>query len=193
MDTPLIYVILGSVRIGRRADRVGKWFMREAAKRTDLRFELIDPNDWNLPYYAEAKTPATGDYQLETTKKWAAKIAQADGFVLVSPEYNHATSAVMKNMLDTVFAEWNRKPVAFVTYGGISAGGRAMNELSIIAHELAMAPVQSTVMIPFAGTTVSEDGIIEDKHYGPWAAALLDDLAWWTKALKTARNQSSKA
>jgi len=190
MAKPLIYVILGSVREGRRAERVGKWFMSQTAQRTDLEFELIDPKDWPLPFYAEAATPSQHKYTLDTTIAWAKKIEKADGFVLVSPEYNHATSAVMKNMLDTVYAEWNRKPVAFVSYGGISAGGRAMNELSIIVHELAMAPVQSTVMIPFAGKTISEDGVIADDRYNKDAQALLDDLAWWTNALKAARTQS---
>jgi NAD(P)H-dependent FMN reductase len=113
----MIYIILGSTREGRKGEKVAKWVHSVAASRSDLDIELVDLRDWSLPFVHNADTPASGKYNVET-QKWADKIAQADGFLIVTPEYNHGYPAVLKNALDHLYAEWNGKPVAFVSYGG---------------------------------------------------------------------------
>ncbi len=126
MTDPLnILVIVGSVREGRMALPVANWVMEQAAARPDLACELVDLKAWNLPFYAFAKPPAAGGYTDPLQLRWAEKIASADGYILITPEYNHGPPAVLKNALDFVYAEWNRKPVTFVGYGGTAARARS--------------------------------------------------------------------
>lgn len=107
------------------AEPIGNWVMGAAdADRDDLDCELIDLKQWDLPFYHHPKPPAAGDYADAKQIAWGGKVASADGFILIAPEYNHGIPAVLKNALDTVYAEWNRKPVAFVAYGGMAARAR---------------------------------------------------------------------
>src|SRR5262249_39119367 len=117
-----IGIILGSTRPNRNGEQVAKWVLDIASHRDDAEFELLDLRDYPLPPPDEPVPPALGQYQNDHTKQWAAKIASFDGFVIVTPEYNHGTSGVLKNAIDFLFAEWNNKAVGFVSYGG---GGRA--------------------------------------------------------------------
>src|SRR5581483_804162 len=115
-------------------------------QRDDAQFELVDLLDYPLPHLDEAVPAIRGDYQNEHTKAWAAKIASFDGFVMVTPEYNHSTSGVLKNAIDYLYAEWANKAVGFVSYG--SAGGaRAVEHLRLIAGELQMADVRQQVTL----------------------------------------------
>jgi len=125
-------------------------------------------------------------------KRWTTAIGESDAFVFVTPEYNYGTSAVLKNAIDWVYPEWNRKPVAFVSYG--SAGGaRSVQQLRETAIELQLAPIRSAVHVPVATLWAHYQG--GDVEAGlaqievP-AAAMIDDLLWWTKALTAARNAS---
>src|SRR5690606_17611436 len=111
---------------------------------TAAEFEIVDIADYNLPLLDEPIPPAMGQYSKEHTKKWAKKIAQFDGFVFVTPEYNHATSGALKNAIDFLYQEWNNKAAGFVSYG--SAGGtRAVENLRLIMAELQIADVRSQV------------------------------------------------
>jgi NAD(P)H-dependent FMN reductase len=137
--------------------------------------------------------PGRASYESEVVKKWTAEIARSDGFIFVTPEYNFGTSAVLKNALDWVYPEWNRKAVAFVSYGS-AAGARSVQQLRETAIELQLAPIRSSVHIPvatlwahFQGGDV-EAGLAELE--AP-AKAMIDDLLWWTAALKTARATAS--
>ena len=114
-------IIIGSTRPGRKADAVASWVHEIAKQRTDAAFEVVDIADYNLPLLDEPVPPSIGKYSKDHTKKWAAKIATFDAFVFVTPEYNHGTSAALKNAIDFLFAEWNNKAAGFVGYG--SAGG----------------------------------------------------------------------
>src|SRR4051794_3468911 len=121
-----IGIILGSTRPGRNGEQVAKWVYDVAARRTDAEFELVDLADFPLPHLDEPLPPSVGRYQNEHTKQWAATIGSFDGFVIVTPEYNHGTSGVLKNAIDFLYAEWNNKAVGFVSYGGTGgppAGG----------------------------------------------------------------------
>jgi NAD(P)H-dependent FMN reductase len=120
-------------------------------------------------------------------QRWAAKVDQADGYVLVTPEYNHGYPAALKNALDVVFAPWNRKPVSFVSYGSAGGGLRAVEQLRLVSIELEMVPLRHQVAIPRVYAALDETGRPRDSHHAADARRLLDELAWWSAALRAAR------
>lgn len=187
-DKLKILVILGSVREGRTALPVGQWVIEQAAAQAGLACELVDLKEWDLPFYPFAKAPAAGDYADPLQIRWAEKIASADGYILIAPEYNHGPPAVLKNALDFVYAEWGRKPVTFVGYGGNGAA-RSIEQLTCIARELQMAPLEASVHIMGVWGKV-EDGVLTgDAKDLRWLGRLFDELTWWGEALKTAREK----
>ena len=152
--------------------------------------------DYPMPFFDQPAMPATPGrrpYEHEVVKKWTAAIAQSDGFVFVTPEYNYGPPAVLKNAIDWVYPEWNRKAVGFVSYGSVM-GARGVQQLRETAIELQLAPVRSSVHIPVATLLAHyQDGDV-DAGLGQLevsAGALIDDLLWWTAALKTARGSGS--
>jgi NAD(P)H-dependent FMN reductase len=181
-----ILVILGSVREGRMAEPVGRWVCAQAAGRAELRCELVDLKDWDLPFYPFADAPAKGRYQDPLQQRWAEKVAGADGYVLIAPEYNHGAPAVLKNALDFVYAEWNRKPATFVGYGG-NGGARSIEQLTMVARELQMAPLEASVHIMGVWGKVKHGVFAGDDKDLRWIGHLFDELAWWGRALKAAR------
>ena len=136
-----IGIILGSTRPNRLSEQVASWVYENATQRGDAEFELIDLRDFPLPHLDEPLPPSLGQYQGDHTKDWAAKIASFDGFVIVTPEYNHGTSGVLKNAIDYLYAEWNNKAVGFVSYGSVG-GARAVEHLRLVAGEVQMADVR---------------------------------------------------
>jgi NAD(P)H-dependent FMN reductase len=185
-----IQVIIGSTREGRFGDRVANWFYGLAAGREDLIAELIDLRDWPLPFFDEPTSPITGHYAPEA-RAWAAKVAEGDGYVFITPEYNFGYPAVLKNALDHLYHEWNNKPVAFVSYGGAAGDSRAPQQLRLVVIELQMAPIRVGITLPFARRLFDERGEIQDESYDARADALLDQLVWWARALKAARTEGS--
>jgi NAD(P)H-dependent FMN reductase len=186
-EPPLIQIIVASTRDGRRGERVAEWFERIARERDDMRCELVDLLAWDLPWYRDAVVPPRGRYTAEATLRWAAKIAQADGYVLLTPEYNHGYPAALKNALDHLYAEWNHKPVTFVTYGGSAGGVRAAEQLVQVAVELKMAPLRPQVHIPMVGRVFGREGGEIDRRHVDAANVALRELAWWARALRAAR------
>ena len=191
---PLIQIIVASTRDGRRGERVAAWFDGVARAREDMRIELLDLLAWDLPWYRDAVVPPRGQYREEATLRWAAKVAEADGYVLVTPEYNHGYPAPLKNALDHLYAEWNHKPVTFVTYGGSAGGVRAAEQLVQVAVELKMAPLRPQVHIPMAARIFGRDasGEVEPRHVDA-ANVALRELAWWARALRAARAEGVPA
>jgi len=187
MTEPLkILVIMGSVREGRMAEPVGNWVIEQAARRPDLACELVDLKQWNLPFIPFATPPAAGDYADPLQIEWAAKIASADGYILVAPEYNHGIPAVLKNALDFVYAEWAKKPVAFVGYGG-AGGARSIEGLTQVARSLQMASLEATVHILGVWGKVADGRFTGDARDLRAIGYMLGELAWWGNALKAAR------
>src|SRR5215213_11075353 len=189
MDAPpLIQIIVGSTRDGRRGVRVAEWFWKLAAAREDLRCELVDLLEWDLPWYRDAVVPPRGQYSEEATLRWAAKVREADGYVFLTPEYNHGYPAALKNALDHLYREWSHKPVTFVTYGGSAGGVRAAEQLVQVVVELKMAPLRPQVHIPMAGRVFGRGGSgeVEQRHVDA-ANVALRELAWWARALRAAR------
>ena len=189
-DKVRIQIILSSTREGRFGHRIANWFYGLAAKREDLLTELIDLRDWPLPFFDEPASPSTGHYAPEA-QGWATKVAEGDGYVIVTPEYNFGYPAVLKNALDHIYHEWNNKPVAFVGYGGTAGGSRAVQQLRQVVVELQMAPIRAGIVMPFARRLFDENGAIKDEFYNTRAEALLDQLLWWARALKAARASNS--
>ena len=177
-----IGIILGSTRPGRNGEAVAKWVYEIASKRTDADYELVDLADYPLPHLDEPLPPSMGQYQGEHTKRWAAKIASFDGFVMVTPEYNRSTSRVLKNAIDFLFAEWHNKAVGFVSYGSVG-GARAAEHLRLISAELKMADVRQSVALSlfteFENFSVFKPSDIQVESL----AVLLDEVVAWSSAL----------
>lgn len=184
-------VILGSTRDARFGDKPAQWFMKLAQQRNDMQFELLDLRDFDLPFFNEVASNAWAPTQDEKAKRWQQKIAEFDAYVIITPEYNHAPPAALKNALDQAYVEWVRKPVAFVGYGSVGAA-RAVEQLRLIVNELQMMPVRAAVHIQGADFMAVSGGdkTLDDLDYlPPLVTTMLDDLAWWAKALKAAREQ----
>lgn len=187
---PHIGIIIGSTREGRFGEQPARWIHEIAKQRTDLSFELIDLRDHPLPFFNEPMSPAWAPVQNETARRWAARLATLDGLIAVTPEYNHGPSAVLKNAFDYAHKEFIRKPIGFVGYGGVGAA-RAVEQLRLVAVELQMAPMRNAVhvgMVEFLGIAQQGKHFDDFPHLAQAANGLLDDIAWWAKALKTARN-----
>lgn len=190
MNQPRIGIIIGSTREGRFGDKPAAWIHALAKQREDMRFELIDLRDHPLPFFDEALPLTWAPAKNGAAQAWSAKVASLDGFIVVTPEYNHGPSAVLKNALDYAYAEFNRKPVAFVGYGGVGAA-RAIEQLRLVAVELQMAPVRNAVhigMVEFVGMLQQGRDFDDYPHLAASANGMLDDLAWWADSLKRARN-----
>ncbi|MDX6573643.1 MAG: hypothetical protein QOC86_2799 [Gaiellales bacterium] len=188
--TTQIGIILGSTRPNRNGEQVARWVHDVAAQRSDAEFELVDLRDYPLPHLDEPVPPSLGQYQHDHTKEWAAKIECFDGFVMVTPEYNHSTSGVLKNALDYLYAEWNNKAVGFVSYG--SAGGtRAVEHLRLVCGELQMADVRQQVALSLV-TEFENYSVFKPGDYNlPALETLLDQVIAWSGALATLRSESA--
>jgi NAD(P)H-dependent FMN reductase len=181
-------IIIGSTRPGRKAEDVARWVLGIARKRGDAEFELVDIKDFKLPLLDEPVPPSLGQYSQPHTKAWAEKIASFDGYVFVTPEYNHGTSGALKNAIDYLYREWNNKAAGFVGYG--SAGGaRAVESLRLVMGELQVADVRAQVMLSlftdFENFVTFKPAAAHEKSVN----AMLDQLVAWSGALKTLRSK----
>lgn len=190
-----IQVIMGSTRQGRFVEQPAKWIFEKLKQKEDVEAELIDLRDWPLPFFDEPVSPGMmgimkKDYVNALGKKWAAKIGEADGYLIVTPEYNHGYPAVLKNAIDYVYKEWNNKPVGFMSYGGAAGGTRSVQQLRQVAIELQMVPIRNGLHIPMYWAKQDEKGILKMDEYNETAEGLLNQLILWTKTLKTTRETS---
>jgi len=187
-----IGIILGSTRPNRNGEQVARWVYEVASRRGDAEFELVDLRDYPLPHLDEPLSPSFGQYQNEHTRQWADKIASFDGFVMVTPEYNHSTSGVLKNAIDYLYAEWNNKAVGFVSYGG-AGGARAAEHLRMIAGELQLADVRQQVTLSLA-TEFENFSVFTPGDYSLAAlTTMLDQLVAWSTALAPLRAATAAA
>jgi len=179
-------IIIGSTRPGRNAEAVARWVYEIAQKRKDAQFEVVDIQAFNLPLLDEAVPPSMGQYSKPHTQAWAAKIASFDGYVFVTPEYNHAPSGALTNAIDYLYKEWNNKAAGFVSYG--SAGGvRAVEQMRLIMGELQVADVRAQVMLSlftdFENFSVFKPAAMHGKSLN----TMLDQVVAWAGALKGLR------
>src|SRR6267378_796638 len=191
----VISVIVGSTRQGRFSEKPAQWIFEHLKKR-DVDARLLDLRDFPMPFFDQPMSPAwpgRPPYENEVVKQWTAAIGASDGFIFVTPEYNYGPAAVLKNALDWVYPEWNRKAAAFVSYGA-TAGARSVQQLRETAIELQLAPVRSSVHIPVATLWAHfQSGDVDAglAELEAPARTMIDDLLWWTAALKTARASTS--
>ena len=186
-----IAIILGSTRPGRNGEAVARWVLQQASTRTDADFELVDLRDHPLPHLDEAVPASMGMYSQPHTLAWAATIAAYDGFVFVTPEYNHGTTGVLKNAIDYLYAEWNNKAAGFVSYG--SAGGvRAVEHLRLIMGELQIADVRQQVQFSLFSDFENYSTFVPGPQHAAMASVMLDQVVAWADALRTVRDAAAK-
>lgn len=195
MSKPKIAIIIGTTRAARFGHKPAQWLYGIASERDDMEVELVDLRDYPLPFFDEAASNAYVPSKNEVAQRWQQKVAQFDGYIFVTAEYNRSVPAVLKNALDYAYPEWNGKPAAFLGYGAVGAA-RAVEHLRQIAIELQMAPIRTGVHIQGADFIAvwKEGKNIGDLSYlRQNAVDMLNQLAWWAKALKTAREKPAMA
>ena len=192
MRKPRIGIVISTTREGRLGDKIAAWIAEIAKARGELDVEIVDLRDYPLPFFDEPTSPAWGTPKNEAAQRWGRKVAELDGFIFVTAEYNRAPPAVLKNALDYAYREFNRKPAAFVGYGGVG-GARAVEQLRLISVELQMAPTRSGVHIggaDFVGLLMHGKTFADMPHLEPTVHTMLEELAWWAYALNAAREEA---
>jgi NAD(P)H-dependent FMN reductase len=193
---PHIQVILASTRPGRFGEKVAAWLMDRLSPRTDLVAELIDLRDHPLPMFDQPAPPARTlrDYPTEQIARWGRTIDEADGYIVITPEYNHGYPASLKNALDHVFPELARKPIAFVGYGNVG-GARAIEQLRLVAVEFEMAPLRHAIhILPDLLLPARSADPFTPELFAPLDGRLdlaATDLVWWAAALAAARERAA--
>lgn len=175
---PTLTVIIGSTRPGRAGLPIAEWFIDRARQHGGFDVEVADLAEIALPLLDEPNHPRLRQYTQEHTKEWSRRIERADAVVIVTPEYNYGYPATVKNALDYLHGEWKDKPVGFVSYGGVAAGTRAVQQLKQVVTTLRMVPVFESVSIPFHTQFIDAEGRIQANEVMEAAAdAMLDELA----------------
>lgn len=186
-----IGIILGSTRPNRNGEAVARWVHERVQGRTDAEYQLIDLKDVGLPLLDEPIPPSQGRYSQPHTKRWAEIVSGFDGFIFVTPEYNHSTSAALKNALDFLYGEWNNKAAGFVSYG--SAGGaRAVEHLRLIMAELQIADVRAQVMFSLATDFKNYSEFTPHARHEEELETMLTQLVLWAEAMRHAREKAAR-
>jgi len=179
-------IISATVRQGRKGPVIASWIKELAVQSGNFEVELIDLGELKLPIMEEPNHPAMQKYQFEHTKKWSAKIEEADAFIFVTGEYDFGYPSPLRNALEYLYKEWNYKAAGIVSYGGVSAGTRAASALKNDLATFKVVPLYEMVNIPFFTEYINENEVFEPiENFSRSAAALLKELVRWTKGLKT--------
>jgi NAD(P)H-dependent FMN reductase len=181
-----IAIILGSTRPGRNGEAVANWVYDIAKQRTDAEYELVDIADFRLPHLDEVAPPSLGQYTQPHTRARAEKIATFDGYVFITPEYNHSTSGALKNAIDFLYKEWNNKAAGFVSYGSVG-GTRAVEHLRLVMGELQVADVRNQVALSLFTDFENFSEFHPAAHQENAVAAVLDQVVAWSGALARLR------
>jgi NAD(P)H-dependent FMN reductase len=187
-----LMVITASTREERKGAPLAQWI--EAVARHDKDWEVVpvDLRELALPMLAEPEHPRLRRYKYDTTKQWSAMVDAADAFIAVTPEYNFSAPPALVNAFDTVFQEWGYKPIGFVTYGGVSAGTRALIAARTIASTLKLVPVPEGVNVPFFTQFINAEGVFTaNDQTVAGANAMLAELKKWAGPLKTMRQPAA--
>jgi NAD(P)H-dependent FMN reductase len=183
-----IAIIIGSTRPGRKGEVVGKWAYDIAKKRTDAEFELVDLAEFDLPLLDEPMPASLGQYSHDHTRRWSEKISSFDGYVFVTPEYNHSIPAALKNSLDFLHREFHNKAAGFIGYGAAMAA-RAIEHLKCVLAELQVASVRNQVGLSmftdFESFSVFKPAPMQEKYVND----MLDQLIHWSSALQPLRKK----
>jgi NAD(P)H-dependent FMN reductase len=190
-----LQIIVGSTRPGRAADKVLPWISGRAAEHDAFETEVIDLRDWPLPMFAEHPgsigDPRDPSYSDEIVRRWNKKIAEADAYLFITPEYNHTIPGELKNAIDSVFLSFafRNKPMTAAGYsGGVGGAIRAIEHLAQVAVEVEAVPLRSVVVLPYVDKAFTADGEPADPVTELSLQIALEDLAWWARALHDARD-----
>lgn len=190
MSNPNLMIITASTRPGRVGAPVTEWFVQRAEAFHAFNIDVVDLAEVNLPFMDEPKHPRLRQYTQQHTKDWSARVERADAFVFVMPEYNYGFNAPLKNAIDYLNLEWQYKPVGFVSYGGVSAGTRAVQMIKQVVTALKMFPVNEAVSIPFVAQLLDEHGTLRANEVMDAAAsAMLAEVQRVTAALAPLRER----
>jgi NAD(P)H-dependent FMN reductase len=191
---PRLTIIIGSTRPGRAGLPIATWFADRARSHGGFEVDVVDLAELDLPLLDEPNHPRLGQYIHQHTKDWSATVDASDAFVIVTPEYNYGYPAALKNAIDYLQKEWRDKPVGFVSYGGVSAGTRAVMQLKQVVTTLRMVPVVEAVSIPFHPQFIGADGRVQANDIMEQAAgAMLDELVRVERALRPLRDPNAQA
>lgn len=186
-------ILTGSTRPGRFNIQPATWITEIAKKRTDISVEMIDVQELNLPFLDEPMPPLMHQYSKDHTKAWSKQVAEADAFIFVTPEYNHSYSPALKNALDYLYHEWTYKPVAYVSYGSLAGGSRAVEHLRGVAGEMKMFDLKEQILLPNYWGNMSSEGQYQfTADQEKEAVAMIDSLVFWAEQMKTARSKMKK-
>ena len=183
-------LVIASTRPGRVGPKVADWYHGLALKDGAFDVHLVDLAEGGLPVYDELRHPRLQQYEHEHTRRWAGIVAAADAYVFVTPEYNYGPTPALLNALDYVYKEWNYKPAAFVSYGGVSGGMRAVQVTKLTLTTLKTVPIMESVTIPFVAERLKDGVFAPTDIHVESAEALLKELHRWAEALKPLRAAS---
>ena len=186
-----VAIVTGSTRPGRNNEAVARWVYDIARTRGDAQFELVDIQDYALPLLDEPVPPSMGQYAHPHTKAWAAKIASFDAYVFVTPEYNHAPPAALKNAIDYLYREWNDKAAGFVSYGA-AGGARAVEQLRLVMAELMVADVRAQVMLSLFTDFENFSTFKPDPRHVQEVNTMLAQVIAWGRALRGVRAEPAQ-
>jgi NAD(P)H-dependent FMN reductase len=188
-QTVRIGVVLASVRPGRRGEGFARWAHGLVKERPGVEAQLLDLRDFPIGAYSQEHPPSKAEraYTDEVPRRWSETIHALDGYVIVTPEYNHGYPGNLKNAMDHVHTGWWYKPIGFVSYGGGAGGARAVEQLRGVSIELRMVPVRGEVNLRLIGLELDDAGAPKDPFYGRTSKAMIDQLLWWARATKQAR------
>jgi len=184
-----IGIIISTTRQGRYADKPTRWLLSHLGMFPEISAEIVDLRDFPMPFFEEETSPAHAPPHCVHARAWAAKVAEMDGFIFVTAEYNRSIPGVLKNALDYAYHEFNHKPAAYLGYGGVGAA-RAIEQLRLICVELQLAPLRNAVhvgMEQYLATANGDRQLGEIDFLNVSATSMIQELIWWTRALRAAR------
>ncbi len=190
-EKPKILVILGSIRQGRHGEKITQWFLEKVRGFEGAQIELADLREFPLPFFEDEVLPGMreGGHANPAVQRWLDRVAWADAYVIVTPEYNFSISSALKNALDFPYKEWNNKPVAFVSYGSAAGGTRAAEHLRQIVAQLQMFDIREQIIIPWVKTAFDAEGhLVNEEAHTKNALAIVQKLAQLAELLKPMRS-----
>lgn len=185
-----IGIIVGSTRPGRVGRQVAEWVTEYGSKRNDADFELVDIEDYDLPVFDEPRSPLLGDYEHAHTHAWSSKVAEFDGYIFVTPEYNRSIPSALKNAIDYLYREWNDKAAGFVSYGSNVSGARAVEHLRAICAGLQLADVRTQVSLSLSTDFEAFTSFAPAQRHEAALEQLFTEVIAWASALAPVRRRS---
>jgi NAD(P)H-dependent FMN reductase len=180
-------IVVASVRPGRIGLPIAEWVRAAVEEKSDFEIDFADLAEIGLPFMDEPNHPKLRQYTHDHTLRWSERVDAADAFIFVTPEYNHSFSPALKNALDYLSAEWWRKPVGFVSYGGVSAGSRGVNAIENVLLAVGLVKTGAAVEIPFAGKHVQDGRFVSEERLDSILAGVLAELSTLAGALTPLR------